>query len=79
MFVPNKYEIAGFQLYGHKQPDGKIKLGSGRIVDEFPKEAEVCGTVYTLEFVTYNSDGKSEEELSTWSESSKSACWGDYV
>jgi hypothetical protein len=57
-FEPEPYEIAGFEIFARKQSDGKFMLGpgrDGRIVDAFPESLYVCGAVYTLEYIKWNS------------------------
>jgi hypothetical protein len=57
VYRPMPREIAGFELYGIRLSNGKIRLGSdgdGDIVDNFPEEVEVINNVYTLEFVRLN-------------------------
>jgi hypothetical protein len=79
---PEPYEIAGFEIFARKQTDGKFMLGSGkngRIVDAFPEKFYVCGAIYTLEYIKWNTDGCTKEQLHTWSEEAKSICWGVYV
>lgn len=56
-FKPKPYQIAGFELFGRWLEDGRIQIGDSSyidIVDEFPPEVEVCGVVYTLEYVKPN-------------------------
>jgi hypothetical protein len=42
-------DVAGFDLAAWKLPDGTYKLGSGKIVTEFPKEITCNNIVYTFE------------------------------
>lgn len=61
---PKPGEIAGVDLVGERQPDGKVKLGTAsrilpddrEAVPDFPQEIEVAGAVYTLEFIRKNKD-----------------------
>lgn len=53
-YHPKPCEIAGFEILGYVQPDGKLRLGNekhGTVVAEFPPEVRVCGATYTLERV----------------------------
>lgn len=53
-YKPNPGEIAGFDLFAYRLKDGKIKLQSGKILDDFPKEIEVINIIYTLEDIKKN-------------------------
>ena len=73
MIVPAS-AIAGFDLIGRRQEDGKLKLGKdgeGEELDDWPTEVLLCGTVWTLERVSKQ----------TWVKPSnlKNLEWGIYV
>lgn len=55
-YRPMPREISGFELYGTRLPDGRIRIGDadGTIVDAFPEEVEVINTIYSLEDVKVN-------------------------
>lgn len=55
--IVNSKTLAGFDLCGWKQKDGTIKLDDGQTIKEFPKEVEMCGNIYTLEYVDEVGDG----------------------
>lgn len=58
-YKAKKYDLAGFDLFGRRQSDGTIMLGIGSNptpMDDFPKEVEVLGVVYTLEYIKKNDD-----------------------
>jgi hypothetical protein len=74
-YKPQKYDLAGFDLVGYRQPDGSIRLGSKVIVSEFPPEVELIGVVYTLEEIVVNDkDGTLSED-----HPGKHLMWGIYV
>jgi len=79
-YIPKKYEIAGFELYGERQDDGSIKLGASSETTHlpaFPEQVEVCGVVYTLECVTENEwDGR---DSCSPDDPRLRICWGVYV
>ncbi len=79
-YEPKPYEIAGVDLIGYRQPDGKIQLGSspknGTLLDDFPKSILVQGVVYTLEFIKKN-DG--EPGHLPANHPGKNIEWGIYV
>ena len=43
--------LAGFGLYGYRQPNGTIKLDTGKFIDDWPEEIELFGNTYTKEEV----------------------------
>lgn len=65
-YRPQKYEIAGIDLFGERQDDGTIKLGprmqvtgtrtpdNRTQVSDFPDEIEVEGVTYVLEEIRLN-------------------------
>lgn len=61
-YRPKPFEIAGVDLFGRRQSDGSViigdarNLGDGTPMPDFPQEIEVCGAVYTLEFIKKNKD-----------------------
>ena len=60
-YQPKPFEIAGVDLFGRRQSDGSVILGghptsNGTPMPDFPQEVEVCGAVYTLEFIKKNKD-----------------------
>ncbi len=59
-YIPKPFEIAGFELFGKRLPNGKVEIGTGSVgntvMDDFPEKVEVCGAVYTLEEVKKNTD-----------------------
>lgn len=91
-YKPKPYDIAGFDIYGERQPDGSIKIGAPPIPDtvetdqrthlpDFPESIEVCGAVYTLEYVKPN---ELSDELRARLSPERLAhnekiCWGIYV
>lgn len=62
MFELKPWQIAGFDLYGVRQPDGKILIGVSdnpqyqTLLDDFPECVELKGVTYTLEEVRKNKD-----------------------
>lgn len=87
-YTPKRGEVAGLDLYGERQDDGTIKLGSAPSmgddhrthVREFPEEIEVEGVVYTLEFVKENHwQGREQLEKDDPSDMRLRICWGVYV
>lgn len=63
-----KSEVAGFDLYGHRLEDGRVKMGEGsdvRIVDEWPEKVTLGPDfpTYTLEWVRVNKDTGVTEDL----------------
>ena len=53
-YQPKPGEVAGFDLFARLQDDGSLITTAGTVFTEFPPEVEVCGTVYTLEYVKVN-------------------------
>lgn len=54
-------DIAGFELYGERQADGTIlvgtpPVGNRRRLEDFPETIELLGMTYTLEEVRRNRD-----------------------
>lgn len=65
-----QHELAGFDVIGYRQKDGRIALGGHNspllramdahmgteitIVDAFPEQVELLGAVWTLEYVKEN-------------------------
>lgn len=54
-YQPNPGEIAGFDLFGRRQEDGTVKIGSNTYPD-FPQECRCEGMTYTLELIKKNKD-----------------------
>lgn len=90
-YQPKPYDIAGFDIYGERQPDGSIKIGPPPAQPEsrderthlpdFPDSIEVCGAVYTLEYVKPNEiSDKMRARLSPERLAhQETICWGIYV
>lgn len=89
-YVPEPWEIAGFDLFGERQDDGSIKLGSRSQVPgfpdtrthlpAFPEAVAVVGVDYTLEFVKENEwEGRAEVEKANPDDPRLRICWGIYV
>lgn len=63
-YKPQPFEIAGVDLSGERQDDGTVKIGTKPNfgpdnrpnLPDFPEEIDVCGTIYTLEFIKKNRD-----------------------
>jgi len=57
-YQPKPDDLAGFDLVGFRQPDGRVYLGeeggAGTNLPDFPAEVEMLGKVYTLEEVKKN-------------------------
>jgi len=89
-YAPKPWEIAGFELYGERQDNGSIKLGThdpaSQLPDQrtqvpaFPEKVEVVGVVYTLEFVKENNwGGRKRVEKNDPANPLLRICWGVYV
>lgn len=78
-YKPKRYEIAGVDLIGYRQPDGSIRLGKNdpdaSRLPNFPKSIEVEGIVYTLELIRKNDERNSLPD----NHSGKHIEWGTYV
>lgn len=46
-------DLAGFEVAGYRQDDGKFYLESGVTLEEMPEELELLGNTYTLEDIRY--------------------------
>ena len=60
-YEPKPFEIAGVDLYGERQDDGTVLIGSSNHgpatpLPDFPSELKVAGAVYTLEYIKKNRD-----------------------
>ena len=58
-YEPKPAEIASFELFGRRLPDGRVQIGDSvdnEVMDAFPAEVKVCGIVYTLEDIKRNLD-----------------------
>lgn len=80
-------DLAGFDIYGERQDDGKILIGhSGEtlLLDAFPQEVEVLGYTFELEFIRENGKDDSGAVLE-WAKNVPAddprlrICWGVYV
>lgn len=53
-----KHFLAGFDLAGRRDADGKLHAYLGEsTLDEWPQEVTLCGNTYTLEDVTVGAEG----------------------
>lgn len=56
--VEQKHFLAGFDLAGQRQPNGKLKAYLGdSVLDEWPDTVTLCGNTYTLEDVVKGDEG----------------------
>lgn len=88
IYAPKPGEVAGFDLYGERQDDGSIKLGTASTIPEvpdnrthlpaFPDNVEVLGRVYTLEFIRGNDEGEWAKTAPV-DDPRRRICWGVYV
>ncbi len=87
-YVPKKFEISGVSLYGERQDDGTIKIGTAPTIGddhrthvrEFPETILVEGVVYTLENVAQNEwPGRTQLQAEDPSNIALRICWGEYA
>lgn len=81
-YVLRPEELAGFDVYGERQDDGSITLGSCGTkvnVPAFPQEVTIPGYgTYTLEGVRENSEGMDPQRFPPDHKGWR-ICWGIYV
>ena len=77
MFEPKAGQIAGFDIIGYRQRDGKVKLGdeNGELVNDFPEEIQTPYGVFTLETIKKNDEDNTLPE----DHPGKNIEWGIYV
>jgi hypothetical protein len=56
--IEKKHFLSGFYLAGQRQPNGTLKAYLGdSVINNWPKEVEMAGNVYTFEYVVDGDDG----------------------